>query len=147
MKKSKLFLIAVICMMTQSISAIAQDTFISTEQLSATIKDFVRQNFPGQIIEYANIEADSDDANIEICLNNGIEIDFDMNENWERVDCYYMSVPRQLIPDMRAIYVDSHFSGEEIVKIDKEIYGYEIELSNGLELKFNHQGELLYIDD
>lgn len=147
MKKSKLFLIAFICMMTQSISAIAQDTFIPTEQLSATIKDFVQKNFPGQIIEYANIDADTDDANIEICLNNGIEIDFDMNGNWERVDCYYMSVPRQLIPNMIANYVDSHFSGNEIVKIDKEFYGYEIELSNGLELKFNQQGELLYIDD
>ena len=70
-----------------------------------------------------------------------------MNEEWERVDCFNMSVPMQIVPTAIANYVNSHFAGEEIVKIDKESYGYEIELSNGIEIKFNHLGELLYIDD
>ena len=33
------------------------------------------------------------------------------------------------------------------VKIDKERYGYEIELGNDLELKFDKNGKLLNIDD
>ncbi len=147
MKKSKLFLVAFICMMTQSISVIAQDTFLPKEQLPQSIKNFVQELFPGQMIDYVNIDADSDDANYEICLNNGIELDFDMNEEWERVDCFNMSVPMQIVPTAIANYVSSHFAGEEIVKIDKESYGYEIELSNGIEIKFNHLGELLYIDN
>lgn len=147
MKKSRLFLVAFICMMTQSISAIAQDTFFPKEQLPQSIKNFVQELFPGQMIDYVNIDADSDDANYEICLNNGIELDFDMNEEWERVDCFNMSVPMQIIPTAIANYVNSHFAGEDIVKIDKESYGYEIELSNGLEIKFNQLGELLYIDN
>ena len=147
MKKSTLFIAALICIMMQTVSTFAQDTFLPKEQLPASIKTFVQELFPGQIIDYVNIDADSDDANYEVCLNNGIELDFDMNEEWERVDCFNMSVPMQIVPTAIANYVNSHFAGEEIVKIDKESYGYEIELSNGIDIKFNHLGELLYIDD
>ena len=37
--------------------------------------------------------------------------------------------------------------GAAVTKIDKEHYGYDIELSNGMELKFNHQGGLMGYDD
>jgi len=33
------------------------------------------------------------------------------------------------------------------VKIDKERYGYDIEISNDLELKFDRKGRLLEMDD
>lgn len=32
-------------------------------------------------------------------------------------------------------------------KTDKERYGYEIELSNDIDLKFNYQGVLIGMDD
>jgi hypothetical protein len=34
-----------------------------------------------------------------------------------------------------------------IVKIDREAFGYEIELSSDLELKFDKNGKMLEIDD
>ena len=37
--------------------------------------------------------------------------------------------------------------GEIIVSIDKEHYGYDIELSNSLDLKFNKQGQFISYDD
>ncbi len=161
MKKSGILLAAVICMMLQTVSAFAQDKLITTEQLPSTITSFIQKNFPGQVIDYVNIDSefadtdfdddfdydDFDDTIYEICLNNGIEIDFDINGNWKKVDCYYLTVPMQIIPSPIAQYVDVHFSGQEIVKIDKKHYGYEVELSNGVEAKFNHQGELLSIDN
>lgn len=161
MKKSGILLAAVICMMMQTVSAFAQDKLITTEQLPSAITSFIQNNFPGQVIDYVNIDSefadtdfdddfdcdDFDDTIYEVCLNNGIEIDFDMNGNWKKVDCYYMTVPMQIIPSTIAQYVDIHFSGQEIVKIDKKYYGYEVELSNGVEVKFNHQGELLSIDN
>jgi len=43
--------------------------------------------------------------------------------------------------------VNKNFKGATIVKIDKEHYGYEVELSNGLDLKFNCNGSFMMIDD
>ena len=41
----------------------------------------------------------------------------------------------------------THFAGATVVKIDKEYYGYDVELSNDLDLKFNAQGQFMRIDD
>ena len=46
-----------------------------------------------------------------------------------------------------ANFVKTNYAGAVIVKIDKERYGYEIELSTDFELKFDHQDNLLSIDD
>lgn len=56
-------------------------------------------------------------------------------------------VPAKLIPANIANYVNKNFKGATIVKIDKEHYGYEVELSNGLDLKFNCNGSFMMIDD
>ena len=83
----------------------------------------------------------------EVYLNNGVEVDFDKNGTWDKVDCNYSAVPASLVPSTIANYVKTHFAGAKVVKIDKERYGFDVELSNELELKFNKQGQLMNIDD
>jgi len=51
------------------------------------------------------------------------------------------------VPATIAEYVKTNFPGTQIVKIDKERRGYEVELSNDIDLHFNSNGKLLYIDD
>ena len=65
---------------------------------------------------------------------------------WDKVDCYMLPVPAALVPETIKQYVKANFPDAVINKIDKERYGYEIELSNNLELKFNKQGMLMQID-
>jgi len=43
--------------------------------------------------------------------------------------------------------VKANFPDSQIVKIDKERGGYDIELSNDLDLRFNAKGKVLGIDD
>ena len=57
------------------------------------------------------------------------------------------AVPEALVPQAIAQYVASNFPDAVVTKIDKERFGYEIELSNDLELKFNKAGVLLSMDD
>ena len=147
MKKSTIILTALICMMMQSVSVFAQDMCITNNELPSAIKTFVKQNFPNQVIDYVYIDTDLDDSAYEICLNNGIEIDFDLNGDWKMVDCNEMNVPSNILPITIERYVDTHFGGATVVKIEKEHNGYEVELSNGIEMKFNYDGELLYIED
>ena len=44
-------------------------------------------------------------------------------------------------------YVKANFPGCIVTKVDKERYGYDIGLSNDLDLKFNYQGVLIGMDD
>lgn len=49
--------------------------------------------------------------------------------------------------ELPAAAVQQQFPNMVITKIDKERHGYDIELGDELELKFNKNGKLLYIDD
>ena len=142
MTQKRFFLVALMCMI-MSATTFASDRVITANQLPAAAQTFINQTFPGASIMYAEI----DDGKYEVHLNDGTEINFDRKGNWDKVDCKLKAVPAHLIPATIASNVETLFSGTVITKIDKERYGYEIELSNGLDLKFNRQGMLSEIDD
>ena len=146
MKKSVFFLAALVCMMMQSVTTFASDRIIPKEQLPAAAQTFIQKTFPGQTISYAKVDSDGRKT-YEVRLSNGTEVEFDKNGTWDKVDCNYSAVPANLVPANIATYVKSNFPGATIVKIDKERYGYDIELSNDLELKFNKSGQMLRVDD
>lgn len=147
MKKSTIFLAALLCMMMQTVSTFAGDRLITTEQLPAAAKAFIQENFPAQGITYAKKDFDDGRRRYEVRLDNGFELDFDKQGNWDKVDCQYEAVPALIVPTLIANYVNTSYPSAQIVKIDKERYGYKIELSNDLELKFNKKGMLFDIDD
>ena len=123
------------------------DRPIPPEQLPEAAKTFVQQYFPGNAIAYAEIEEGYMKVSYEARLQDGTKIDFFQNGEWDKVDCHYKAVPNAIVPEAIFKYVQNNFAGQAIVKIDKEHYGYEVELSNDMELKFNKEGALMYIDD
>lgn len=147
MKTTKLFLVAVICMLAQSLTSMADDRMIPVSQLPATVNTFVTKNFPGKTITYAEKDVEFGGTKYEVMLNDGAKIEFDKKGNWDNVDCKTKAVPASLVPAAIAQYVKAHYPNTVIVKIDKERGGYEIELSNDLDLKFNSKGKLIGIDD
>lgn len=146
MKQMKYFFMALMCLM-MSASCVADDRIIPVEQLPAAAKTFIQKNFPGRTISYAQEDRDGLSKTYEARLDDGTEVKFDKKGNWDTVDCETKAVPAALVPATIANYVKSSFPGAFVVKIDKERYGYEVELSNDLELKFDKKGKLMNIDD
>ena len=143
MKRMRLLFIALLSMMVTSV-AFADDKPIPVEKLPAAARTFVDTNFPGKKILYAEKDWNS----YECRLDDGTKIDFTSKGEWKQVDCHGMSaVPAVLVPEAIKQYVETNFSNCMITKIDKERQGYDIELSNDLELRFNHQGALIGMDD
>lgn len=84
----------------------------------------------------------------EVILVDGTEITFYMNGEWDGVDVARgKEVPAALVPQAIKTYVAKNYAGQKIESIDKERTGYDVELSNGLDLKFNPQGQFIGIDD
>ena len=115
-------------------------------QVPDAINAFVKQNFPNATI--AGVEQDSDHGGMEydIYLSDGTKVDFDANSQWDKVECH-AGVPASLVPQAIATYVKSNYQNMTITKIDREFSGYEIELSNGLDLKFDKSGRFMGMDD
>ena len=147
MNKNKFFLVALLCLLLLSVTCLAADKIIPVEQLPAPAKTFVKKYFPQATIEYATKDTEFMGTTYEVRLSDGTEVDFDKKGNWDNVDCKTKAVPASLVPAAIAQYVKAHYPNTVIVKIDKERGGYEIELSNDLDLKFNSKGKLIGIDD
>ncbi|MBD5171960.1 MAG: hypothetical protein HDS24_03570 [Bacteroides sp.] len=83
----------------------------------------------------------------EVILTDGTEIKFDRNGNWEEIEVgLNSSIPSTYIPSGVAKYVKEKHPGQKIVGVDKERSGYDVELGNGIELKFNAEGKFLRYD-
>ena len=124
-----------------------QDVIITADKLPAAAQTFIKEYFPGSDISYVKKDKELTKTTYEVVLQDGTEIDFDSKGQWDKIDCKRATVPAKLIPDAIATYVQTNFPGQAIVKIDKELFGYEIELLNDLELKFDKNGRLVNIDD
>lgn len=137
----KYFLMAIMCLVSSSI--MADDTPIPVEQLPEAARTFVQTNFKDQKIMYAEKDWNS----FECRLADGTKIEFNKKGTWKKIDRKLAAVPAGIVPEAIQAYVKANYPDCLVTKIDKERYGYDIELSNDLDLKFNYQGGLIGMDD
>lgn len=146
MKTNKFFLAAFAALIIQATICCADDKMIPAEKLPAAAQTFIKKTFPKSTITFAEKDGFVNPT-YEVHLSTGTKVDFDRKGNWDKVETHQGAVPAQLIPAAIANYVKTNYPATHITKIDKETYGYEIELSNDLDLKFNKAGALIGIDD
>ena len=124
------------------------DKPVPPAQLPAPIQTFVQQYFPGQTITFAQKDLELTGWKYEIFLADGTHIDFDTDDMWDKIECSLTNpVPTALIPPPVATTIQANYPDAMITKIDKERNGFEVDLANGLELKFNKQGAIVDMDD
>lgn len=124
-----------------------KDSIITADRLPDAARSFINEYFAENTISYIKKDRGLTNTSYEVVLQDGTEIEFDKSGNWDNIDCKRNSVPTGLVPAAISEYVQVNFPGQLIVKIDREAFGYEIELSSDLELKFDKNGKMLEIDD
>ena len=83
----------------------------------------------------------------DVVLTDGTEVTFDSHGNWKDIEVKQKaSVPSSLIPKAISEYVKQNQKNVKITGIEKNRSGYEVELSNGVEMKFNSDGKFLRYD-
>ena len=126
---------------------VVNDKVINKNQLPAQAQSFINEYFAGVKISYAKLETDFIFKSYEVMFADGTKIEFASNGNWEDVDCRYGEVPAAIIPALIKDYVKAHYPDARVLKIERDRRGYDIKLSNRLELKFNNDFEIVDIDD
>ena len=117
----------------------------TAQAVPEAINAFIKQHFPNATI--TGVEPDNDHGGMEydVYLNDGTEVDFDANNQWEKVES--RAVPAYFIPKAIATYVSSNYQNMAITKIKKEYNTYEVELVNGMDLVFDRSGRFMGMDD
>ncbi len=128
-------------------TANAEERPIDAAQLPVAAQTFIKGHFANTGIAFAEEDMDFASKSYDVLMKDGSKLEFDSNGEWKEIDCEYTEVPAAVIPQGIVTYVTSKHPGFKIVKISRKRYGYEVELSNKLEIKFAHDCSLIGYDD
>ncbi|MDE6331516.1 MAG: PepSY-like domain-containing protein [Muribaculaceae bacterium] len=117
-------------------SSVFAGTPISQSELPKAAQTFLSKHFPGDNVKKAEKEQGRRGVEYDVDLVSGAEVEFRDNGDWKEVKAARGKVvPAAIIPSAIAKYVATNFPGQNIVEISRKRGGYEVELSNGTELK------------
>ncbi len=119
------------------LSANAQKTVIKKEALPANAQTFLKTHFGSKKPNYILEDKEILSTEYKVKFSDEIEIEFDKKGNWKEVDGNNAKIPKSIVPKKIASYIKTNFPKEKVTKIEIETSGYEVKLTNGLELKFN----------
>ncbi|MEE0689767.1 MAG: PepSY-like domain-containing protein, partial [Bacteroidaceae bacterium] len=118
-------------------------------QLPQLAQTFLNKHFKDSKIAMVTSERDWMilDKEYNVIFANGDKIEFDSKGNWENIECRHASVPQHIVPTAITQHISQAFPGTSIKEIDHDRRGYDVELSNGVEVKFDNNFKAYKIDD
>lgn len=130
---------------TTSFSALVfAGTPVKQSDLPKAAQTFLSKHFPGDNVRKAEKDEGRRGVEYEVDLVSGAEIDFRDNGDWKEVKAAKgKAVPAAIIPTAISKFISSNFSGQSIVEISRKRGGYEVELTNGTELKLTEDAKPL----
>ena len=144
----KKILLSVLAIATLAIApAIADDVPITAKKLPAEAQKFLKTHFSQNNVVSAMHDREIGDNDYTVILDNGTKIEFGSVGKWESVKCRSGVVPASIVPAKISSYVSKNYPSLGIEKIERKRYGYEVELTNDLDVKFDLSGNFLGLDD
>ena len=144
----KKIIIALAAMLTfTGIASADHDRPIQFENLPEKAQKFVKTWFPDEKLAFAKQETDFMEVSYEVMFVTGTKVEFNSTGEWTEVNCRYSTLKLELVPSQIVSSVSQMYPDVKFVKIEKNYRGYEVELTNGLELTYNQAFELVDIDD
>ncbi len=147
--KKIIYYFAAISVVLAMFASCDKEEVIKESKLPSSSREFLKTHFKDVEITRIEKETEGFDKDYTVYLENGFEINFTKSGAWDEVDGHIKPVPQSvldLIPESIAKYVSEEYPDSEIVKVNKERYGYEIGLNNDLDIEFNEDGKFVKID-
>ena len=123
------------------------DRPIAVGELPATAQQFIKAHFAGVEVSLSKVDEELFDKDYKVVFVNGAKVEFTKNGEWKDVECKYGEVPAAIVPQQIRDYVAKNYPDRKITAIDRDRRDYEVELDNGLDLKFDLKFRLIDIDN
>lgn len=131
--------------------ACEEETVIPANKLPSTSRTFIETHFPGvETIAVVREKEGLSDVDYTVYLANGFDIVFTKSGDWDDIDGHLSPLPESvlaLLPQPLSHYIAGAFPNLSAVEVNRERYGYEIGLSNDIDLRFDAGGRFIGIDD
>lgn len=126
-----------------------KEELIDANNLPAVAGAFLNEHFKGVKVRAVIREKEPlSGTEYNVLLDNNIEVNFDENGDWTEVKARQniSAIPTSFVLVPIVDYVKTNYENAEIHSIDKEKHGFDVELTNGLELVFDTKGDFIRID-
>lgn len=125
----------------------AGDKVITSNDLPAAAQTFISKYFGGKQMSLVKKDKEGMKTHFDVIFADGTKLEFDNKGEWRDIEAKKDGVPAELVPAEISSYVSQNYPGQRILQIDRTRTRYEVDLSNGLELKFNKRFKLVGIDN
>lgn len=116
--------------------------------LPESAQEVLKQNFNASVSHIKIGKEFGQIRQYDVVLTDGSEIYFDKHGNWKEVEMSNsVSVPSDIIPNPIKTFVKANQKDAKVTSIEKKNYGYEVELSNGIDVRFTEKGKFIRYDD
>ena len=125
-------------------SAAFAGTPVTQDQLPKEARNFIAKYFASDKVKKAEKDQGRRGMEYEVDFTSGAEAEFREDGTWKDVKAAKgKTVPAAIVPTAIAKHVATTYPGQTIVEISRKRGGYEIELSNGSELKLTEDAKPL----
>lgn len=145
MKTRKIFIIAMVLILVLPACA-ERDRIITFNELPVSAQNFVKK-FTNKQTSFIKLEREGLRKEYDVIFTDGSTIEFNGDGVWTDVNCRQSKVPSSIVPTPILEYVQTKYKGASILQIEQYRQGYEIELSNDLEIKFDKNFRVKDVDD
>ena len=146
---NRLINIFVLCAVACLAVACEKEEIIGVDKLPSAATTFLNEHFNAvEVLSVTREKEPLSSTEYEALLDNGVEVKFDKNGNWTEVEARKDTdaLPMSFIMTPIVDYVTENYNDAGINGIDKEKNGFDIELTNGLDLVFDNDGQFVRID-
>lgn len=143
----KKLLILLLALMPATMALADSDRPIEFRELPAAAQKFIKANFPDSKVALATVESPNWNPTYDVIFSDGMKMEFIASGEWKEIDCKYSRVPEKVIPQKMGDFLKTHHPDNFVKQIERGKNKYELKLDNGLELRFDVNGEFRGYDD
>ena len=123
------------------------DRPVSFGQLPAAAQKFIRDHFSDAKVTLATVDRELFDTTYDVIFTDGTQIEFNAKGEWKDIDCRGRFVPEAVLLPGIVAFLGEHYPETHVRDIERDKYGYEVNLDNRAELYFDTRGNFRGYDD
>jgi hypothetical protein len=158
----ELMTIAALFVMPAAFASCDDEKLITESRLPAESRTFLKTHFDGVAVTSVVKEVDGFEKDYTVYLQNGFEVNFRRSGAWDEVEGHRGdAIPASilgLLPEGIETYTTANYPDRPIVMVNREQWGYEVELGRAVgtdgvatgrsvELDFTQTGDFFRYDD
>ncbi len=123
------------------------DKSIQIGQLPIKSQKFISKYFQGLKVAIVKQESDLFRKSYDVIFTNGDKLEFDGNGDWSEVTSLKNGVPEEIIPVRIKEYLKSNYPEDKVLKLERDEKGYEVNIANIWEIKFDSDFTVIDMDN